>query len=101
MAALNRTVTDVVRGSQVAESSGLQMRETEIANARLAKAVQKIADESGQQIELAIRLAAGAENLTRSATETGRVASITAEDAASLVQSSNRLVQVVSEFKLA
>lgn len=101
VAALNRTVTDVVRGSQVAESSGVQMRETEVANARLAQAVQKIADESGRQLELASRLAAGAENLTRSTNQTERVASNTAEDAASLVQSSSRLVQVVSEFRLA
>ena len=101
VAALNRTVTDVVRGSQVAESSGVQMRETEAANARLAQAVQKIADESGRQLELASRLAASADNLTRSTDQTERVASNTAEDAASLVQSSNRLAQVVSEFKLA
>ena len=101
VAALNRTVTDVVRGSQVAESSGVQMRETEVANARLAQAVQKIADESGRQLELAIRLAAGAENLTRSTNQTERVVNHTAEDAASLVQSSKRLVEVVSEFKLA
>ena len=101
VAALNRTVTDVVRGSQVAQTSGVQMRETEVANARLAAAVQKIADESGRQLELASRLAAGAENMTRSTEQTERVAGNTAEDAASLVQSSNRLVQVVSEFKLA
>ncbi len=101
VAALNRTVTDVVRGSQVAESSGVQMRETEVANARLTQAVQKIADESGRQLELASRLAAGADNLTRSTVQTGKVASNTAEDAASLVQSSNRLAQVVAEFKLA
>ena len=101
VAALNRTVTDVVRGSKVAESSGVQMRETEVANERLVQAVQKIADESGRQLELAIRLAAGADNLTRSNDQAERVAGNTAEDAASLVQSSNRLVQVVSEFKLA
>ena len=41
------------------------------------------------------------DNLTRSNDQAERVAGNTAEDAASLVQSSNRLVQVVSEFKLA
>ena len=100
VAALNRTVSDVVKGSQVAESSGTQMRESGQANARLVEAVQRIADESGRQLELAGRLAGRAQTLSKSSEQTGLVVQQTAEDAASLSASSQRLVQVVSEFKL-
>ena len=101
VAALNRTVTDVVKGSQVAESSGTQMRESGEANARLVEAVQRIANESGRQLELAGRLAVRAQTLSKSSEQTGLVVQQTAEDAASLALSSERLVKVVSEFKLA
>lgn len=101
VAALNRTVTEVVNGSAVAETSGAQMRETESATARLALAVQKIADESTRQLDLAARLAQRAESISRSSEQTERVVQGTAQDAAALAQSSERLVQVVSEFKLA
>ena len=100
VAALNRTVGDVVKGSQVAESSGTQMRESGEANARLVEAVQRIADESGRQLELASRLAMRAQTLSKSSEQTGVVVQQTADDAASLAASSQRLVQVVSEFKL-
>jgi len=101
VAALNRTVTDVVKGSQVAESSGEQMRETEAATGRLADAVQQIANESARQLELAARLASQAENISRSADETEKVLIESANDSASLAASSTRLVKVVSEFRLA
>jgi twitching motility protein PilJ len=100
VAALNRTVTDVVKGSQVAESSGTQMRESGEANARLVEAVQRIADESGRQLDLAGRLAARAQTLSKSSEQTSAVVQQTANDAASLALSSERLVKVVSEFKL-
>ena len=100
VAALNRTVTDVVKGSQVAETSGTQMRESGEANARLVEAVQRIANESGRQLELAGRLAVRAQTLSKSSEQTGLVVQQTAEDAASLALSSERLVKVVSEFKL-
>ena len=100
VAALNRTVTDVVKGSQVAETSGTQMRESGEANARLVEAVQRIANESGRQLELAARLATGAQTLSKSSEQTSAVVQQTADDAASLALSSERLVKVVSEFKL-
>ena len=101
VAALNRTVTDVVKGSQVAETSGTQMRESGEANARLVEAVQRIANESGRQLELAARLATGAQTLSKSSEQTSAVVQQTADDAASLALSSEQLVKVVSEFKLA
>ncbi len=100
VAALNRTVTEVVEGSRVAESSGAQMRETEIATTRLAEAVQQIADESGRQLELAKRLAESALTIARSTEQSDRNVKSATDDAAALSQSSRRLVQVVSEFKL-
>lgn len=101
VAALNRTVTDVVKGSQVAESSGEQMRETEAATGRLAEAVQQIASESARQLELAARLASQASNIARSADQTEKILIDSASDAAALAASSTQLVQVVSEFRLA
>ncbi len=101
VAALNRTVAEVVGGSAVAESSGVQMRETEAAMARLAQAVQRIADESARQLELAARLAQSADTILLSTEQTARVVHNTSQDAESLTQSSSRLVQVVSEFTLA
>lgn len=100
VAALNRTVSEVVDGSEVAESSGMQMQETEQATARLAEAVQRIAGESARQIELAGRLAERAESIVKSAQRTEQVVRDTSSDAAALAQASTRLVKVVSEFKL-
>jgi twitching motility protein PilJ len=100
VAALNRTVTDVVRGSEVAEKSGQQMQETEAANARLAEAVQRIANESTRQIALAVRLAQRAQAITQSNQQADRLMKNTNDDVAVLVQSSDRLIGVVSEFKL-
>ena len=101
VAALNRTVAEVVGGSEVAESSGVQMRETEAATARLAQAVQRIADESVRQLELAARLAQRADSILESTEQTARVVHNTSQDAEQLTQSSSRLVKVVSEFTLA
>ena len=98
--ALNRTVTDVVRGSEVAEKSGQQMEETKTANARLAEAVQRIANESTRQIALAQRLAQRAQAITQSNEQSDRLMKNTNDDVAVLVQSSDRLIGVVSEFKL-
>lgn len=100
-AALNRTVTDVVKGSQVAETSGTQMRESGEANARLVEMVQRIANESGRQLELAQRLATRAQILSKSSEQTGLVVQQTTDDAQSLMLSSARLGKVVSEFQLA
>ena len=100
VAALNRTVTDVVRGSEIAEKSGQQMQETKEANARLAEAVQRIANESTQQLALAVRLAQRAEVITQSSQQADRLMKNTNDDVAVLVQSSDRLIGVVSEFKL-
>lgn len=101
VAALNRTVAEVVSGSEVAESSGVQMRETEAATARLTQAVQRIADESELQLELAARLALRAQAILQSTEQTERVVESTSQDAESLTQSSSQLVKVVSEFTLA
>ena len=101
VAALNRTVTDVVKGSQVAETSGTQMQESGEANARLVDMVQRIANESGRQLELAGRLATRAQALTKSSEQTGLVVQQTTDDAQSLTLSSERLGKVVSDFKLA
>ena len=101
VAALNRTVTDVVKGSQVAETSGTQMRESGEANARLVEMVQRIANESGRQLELAQRLATRAQILSKSSEQTGLVVQQTTDDAQSLMLSSARLGKVVSEFQLA
>lgn len=100
VAALNRTVAEVVDGSEVAESSGTQMRETEAATAKLAQAVQRIAAESARQLELAGRLAQRADSILKSTEQTELVVKTTSSDAASLAQASSRLVKVVSEFKL-
>ena len=100
VAALNRTVTDVVRGSEIAEKSGQQMQDTEAANAKLAEAVQRIANESTRQIELAVRLAQRAQAITQSNEQSDRLMKNTTDDVAVLVQSSGRLIGVVSEFKL-
>jgi twitching motility protein PilJ len=100
VAALNRTVTDVVRGSEIAEKSGQQMQATESANAKLAEAVQRIANESTRQIVLAERLAQRAQAITLSNEQSDRLMKNTNDDVAVLVQSSDRLVGVVSEFKL-
>jgi twitching motility protein PilJ len=100
VAALNRTVTEVVAGSKTAESSGVQMRATEAATSRLAAAVQQIADESARQLELARRLAISALSITQSNEQSERNVKSATDDAATLSESSRRLVQVVSEFKL-
>jgi methyl-accepting chemotaxis protein len=100
VAALNRTVTEVVAGSKTAESSGVQMRATEAATGRLAEAVQRIADESVRQLEVARRLASSARTITRSNEQSEVNVKNAADDAATLSESSRRLVQVVSDFKL-
>ena len=101
VAALNKTVSDVVQGSQVAQTSGEQMRETETATARLAESVQRIADESVQQLALAQQLANRATELATSSQKTSAVVASTVTDAQDLANASSRLVQVVSDFRLA
>ena len=76
------------------------MQETETANARLAEAVQRIANESTRQIALAVRLAQRAQAITQSNQQADKLMKNTNDDVAVLVQSSNRLIGVVSEFKL-
>jgi hypothetical protein len=90
-----------VRGSEIAEKSGQQMQATETANARLVEAVQRIANESTRQIALAVRLGQRAQAITQSNEQADRLMKNTNDDVAVLVQSSDRLIGVVSEFKLA
>ena len=98
---VNRTISQVVSGSELAEQSGERMKDTQENTKRLVEMVAKIATGVQQQL-------AAAEALNQRAAEIGESTQKTAEQLATqnltaeqMLEQSRRLIDTVSVFKLA
>jgi twitching motility protein PilJ len=100
IATVNRTIDQVVQGSESARNSGERMRETRDTTERLVQLVQTIAQSSQQQLVIAedLRMAAG--EITASTEKTADQLSAQNQVTSSLLTASQKLVESVSVFKL-
>jgi methyl-accepting chemotaxis protein len=90
----------VVQGSDLARASGVKMTETRETTLRLVQLVETIARSSDEQVRLAVELSNAAAEITASTEKTAM--QLTAQNlvTSDLMQSSKRLVDSVSVFRL-
>ncbi len=100
IATVNKTIDQVVQGSEMARVSGDKMRETRATTERLVQLVQSIADSSLGQLKLVEDLRLGAGEITESTEKTAEQLSAQNLVTSSLVTASQKLVESVSVFKL-
>jgi methyl-accepting chemotaxis protein len=100
IATVNRTIGQVVQGSEQAAKAGEQMRRTQAITAQLVAQVRSIADSSGQQQKRSAQLLESVQRIGQSTERTAQ--QIDAQNAATdtLLQSARRLVDSVGVFKL-
>ena len=97
---VNRTIDQVVRGSDLAQLSGQQMRETREATGRLVALVEKIAVSTQEQMGVASALRQGARLIDTSTQQTASQLEAQTRVARGLAVASNDLIDAVSVFKL-
>lgn len=97
---VNKTIDQVVQGSDLAQRSGVQMRETQETTAKLVGMVQQIAASMQDQVRLTNDLRAGADEIGRSTEQTADQIAAQNQVTGSLVTAAQRLVESVSVFKL-
>jgi twitching motility protein PilJ len=100
IATVNKTIDQVVQGSDMARSSGEKMRETRASTQRLVEMVQTIATSTLAQVSLAADLQTAANEITLSTEKTAEQLSQQNQVTTSLVAASQKLVESVSVFKL-
>ena len=97
---VNKTIDQVVQGSELATRSGEEMNTTETTTRELVGLVQRIASSANDQVRLATQLQRRmSEILISSNTTSGQIES-QSQSADLLVLSARRLVDTVSVFKL-
>jgi methyl-accepting chemotaxis protein len=100
IATVNRTIDQVVQGSEAARSSGEKMRETQATTERLVQLVQSIAQSTQAQVKLASDLQSAAGEISQSTQQTAEQLQQQNQVTASLMTASQKLVESVSVFKL-
>lgn len=100
IATVNRTIDQVVQGSEMARASGAKMRETRDTTERLVQLVRSIAESSQQQMLLVEDLRLGAGEITASTDKTAEQLTAQNQVTSSLLTASQKLVESVSVFKL-
>jgi twitching motility protein PilJ len=100
IATVNKTIDQVVQGSDMARSSGEKMRETRATTERLVQMVQTIAQSTLAQSKLAEQLQVAAGEISLSTEKTAEQLSQQGQVTSSLVAASQKLVDSVSVFKL-
>ncbi len=100
IATVNKTIDQVVQGSEMARVSGDKMRETRATTERLVQLVQNIAESSLSQMKLVESLRVGAGEITESTEKTAEQLNAQNQVTSSLVTASQKLVESVSVFKL-
>ncbi len=100
IATVNKTIDQVVQGSEMARVSGEKMRETRDTTERLVQLVQSIAESSLGQLKLVEDLRLGAGEITDSTEKTAEQLNAQNQVTSSLVTASQKLVESVSVFKL-
>ncbi|MDP3702192.1 MAG: methyl-accepting chemotaxis protein [Hylemonella sp.] len=97
---VNRTISQVVQGSEQAQKAGEQMRMTQKITAELVAQVKRIAEVSEEQREMSAGLLASVQYIGKSTERTADQISAQNRETESLLQSARRLVESVNVFKL-
>lgn len=97
---VNRTINEVVEGSELARQAGEQMRLTQQITGQLVEHVQRITASSQQQREMSAQLLQSVQTIGESTDRTAAQIESQNQQTESLIQEANRLVESVSVFKL-
>jgi methyl-accepting chemotaxis protein len=100
MAAMNRVITQVVEGSELAQASGVQMQATQETTAQLVSAVEMIAKRSLLQARVSNSLREQTQQAQKSTQETNAELKLQADQTSNLVEFSRQLLESVNVFKL-
>jgi twitching motility protein PilJ len=97
---VNRTITQVVQGSEQAQRAGEQMRVTQGITAQLVAQVQRIADGSNAQKQVSEQLLLSVQQIGQTNDRTAAQIGVQNVETDSLLASARRLVESVNVFKL-
>ena len=100
MAAMNKVITQVVEGSELAQASGVQMQATRETTAQLVSAVETIAKRSLLQARVSNSLREQTQQAQKSTQETNTELKLQADQTSNLVDFSRQLIESVNVFKL-
>jgi methyl-accepting chemotaxis protein len=97
---VNKTISQVVSGSELAAKSGQQMRETQQSTASLVELVKRITSSAQVQMKIATELRNRVHQIGASTEKTAAEILLQSEATADLSKSADRLVESVRVFKL-
>jgi methyl-accepting chemotaxis protein len=97
---VNRTIGQVVQGSEQAQKAGEQMRLTQQITSQLVSQVNRIAEVSEQQKAMSANLLSSVQRIGQSNDRTADQITVQSQETESLMQSARRLVESVNVFKL-
>jgi len=97
---VNKTISQVVTGSELAAKSGQQMRETQQSTASLVELVKRITSSAQVQMKIATELRNRVHQIGASTEKTAAEILLQSEATADLSKSADRLVESVRVFKL-
>jgi twitching motility protein PilJ len=97
---MNEAIGQVVKGTDLAQQAGNEMRATRETTAELVQLVQRIAADSNAQVQTTQRLQERAEQITKSTEETFEQLQEQGLQTEQLVELSNNLVESVNVFTL-
>ena len=97
---VNKTIAQVVQGSDQAQKAGEQMRRTQEITAQLVNQVRSIANTSEQQKAMSAQLLEAVQRIGESTENTAQQIVAQNQETDTLLEASRRLVESVSVFKL-
>ena len=97
---VNKTISQVVAGSEIAAKSGQQMRETQQSTASLVELVKRITSSAQVQMKITTELRNRVHQIGASTEKTAAEILLQSEATADLSKSADRLVESVRVFKL-
>ncbi len=97
---VNKTIAQVVLGSEIAARSGQQMRETQQSTASLVELVKRITSSAQVQMKITTELRNRVHQIGASTEKTAAEILLQSEATADLSKSADRLVESVRVFKL-
>jgi twitching motility protein PilJ len=97
---VNRTIGQVVHGSEQAQKAGEQMRRTQEITSQLVGQVKKIGEASDVQKTMSAHLLGSVQRIGESTERTAQQIDAQNQDTETLLQSAHRLVESVNVFKL-
>jgi len=97
---MNKAISQVVQGSEMAQASGVQMQATQQTTAELVNAVEIIAKRSLIQAQVSNKLRDQTSQAQKSTQETNAELKRQADETSNLVQFSRQLLDSVNVLKL-